>query len=207
MQNAARPRRPSLFSIKNQGAAASAPGADMSTMPVLYSYLPSKEPWSKSTMQPSAILSFCAAPIALATEKWVSGGGRAVGAVIVRDGRIVGEGREHCDGRVRPYGAWRGERHRAAAKALGAFRWPAANSTPVWRALPCASQRLIGRGLTPSTTAASAADAARAGFDDAFLYGSFVRQSRTQLPPCSCWAMKPGRALPPGSYRRNKIAY
>jgi len=43
-------------------------------------------------MQPSANPEFLRRAIALATENVVSGAGGPFGAVIVRDGRIVGEG-------------------------------------------------------------------------------------------------------------------
>ena len=60
---------------------------------------------------------------------------------------------------------------------------PAASSTPVASPAPCALPRRTGRGSTPIYYGPSAADAARAGFDDAFLYEEFRKdQGQRKLP-------------------------
>jgi guanine deaminase len=132
--------------------------------------------------------------IALATQNVLSGAGGPFGAVIVRDGVIVGEGANSVTGTNDPTAHGEVNAIRAAAKALGTFTLAGCELYTSCEPCPMCLSACYWARLDAVYYGACAADAARAGFDDAFLYGEFrkapnERQLRsTQLIAGEAWA-------------------
>jgi tRNA(Arg) A34 adenosine deaminase TadA len=128
-------------------------------------------------MQPSANPEFLRRAIALATENVVSGAGGPFGAVIVRDGRIVGEGVNTVTAVHDPTAHGEVNAIRAAAKALGAFSLAGCQLYTSCEPCPMCLAAAYWARIDAIYYGASAGDAARAGFDDAFLYAEFRKDS------------------------------
>jgi tRNA(Arg) A34 adenosine deaminase TadA len=132
--------------------------------------------------------------IALATENVVSGKGGPFGAVIVRDGRIVGEGANSVTTTNDPTAHAEVNAIRAAAKALGEFKLAGCELYTSCEPCPMCLAAAYWAHVDEVYYGASAADAARAGFDDAFLYKELsktqsARKLRsTQLLGDEAWA-------------------
>jgi guanine deaminase len=108
--------------------------------------------------------------IALATANVASGAGGPFGAVIVRDGRIVGEGVNTVTTTNDPTAHGEVNAIRAAAKALGTFTLAGCQLYTSCEPCPMCLAAAYWARIDAIYYGASAADAARAGFDDAFLY-------------------------------------
>ena len=115
--------------------------------------------------------------IALATENVVSGAGGPFGAVIVRDGRIVGEGVNTVTSAHDPTAHAEVNAMRAACKALGTFSLAGCQLYTSCEPCPMCLSAAYWARLDAVYYGASAADAARAGFDDAFLYAELRKDS------------------------------
>jgi tRNA(Arg) A34 adenosine deaminase TadA len=115
--------------------------------------------------------------IALATENVATGRGGPFGAVIVRDGRIIGEGANSVTGNCDPTAHGEVNAIRAAAKALGAFTLAGCELYTSCEPCPMCLAAAYWARLDAIYYGASAADAARAGFDDAFLYAELRKDS------------------------------
>jgi guanine deaminase len=109
--------------------------------------------------------------IALATHNVVSGEGGPFGAVIVREGRIVGEGANAVTATNDPTAHGEVVAMRAAARALGTFTLAGCVLYSSCEPCPMCLAAAYWARLDAVYYGACAADAARAGFDDAFLYG------------------------------------
>ena len=136
-------------------------------------------------MQPSANPEFLRRAIALATENVVSGAGGPFGAVIVRDGRIVGEGVNTVTASHDPTAHGEVNAIRAAAKALGAFSLAGCQLYTSCEPCPMCLAAAYWARIDAIYYGASAADAARAGFDDAFLYDEFRKDSAERKLPAA----------------------
>jgi tRNA(Arg) A34 adenosine deaminase TadA len=175
---------------------------------VLYFYLPLKEFWSKSAMQPSANPEFLRRAIALATENVVSGAGGPFGAVIVRDGRIVGEGVNTVTAVHDPTAHGEVNAIRAAAKALGAFSLAGCQLYTSCEPCPMCLAAAYWARIDAIYYGASAADAARAGFDDAFLYDEFRKDStERKLPAAQLLGDEAWSSFAAWIASPNKVAY
>ena len=108
--------------------------------------------------------------IRLATQNVVSGSGGPFAALIVRDGRIVGEGVNSVTAVNDPTAHAEINAIRAAAKALGTFTLAGCQLYTSCEPCPMCLAAAYWARIDAIYYAASAADAARAGFDDAFLY-------------------------------------
>jgi guanine deaminase len=108
--------------------------------------------------------------IRLATENVVTGQGGPFGAVIVRDGKIVGEGVNTVTLSHDPTAHGEVNAIRAAAKALGTFTLAGCELYTSCEPCPMCLTAAYWARVDAVYYGASAADAARAGFDDAFLY-------------------------------------
>jgi guanine deaminase len=108
--------------------------------------------------------------IALATENVVAGKGGPFGAVIVHDGRIVGEGANSVTVTNDPTAHAEVNAIRAAAKALGEFKLAGCELYTSCEPCPMCLAAAYWAHVDAVYYGACAADAARAGFDDAFLY-------------------------------------
>lgn len=132
--------------------------------------------------------------IALATQNVVSGKGGPFGAVIARNGKIVGEGANSVTASNDPTAHGEVNAIRAAAKALGTFTLAGCELYTSCEPCPMCLAAAYWARLDAVYYGASAAEAARAGFDDAFLYAEFRKDQNqrklrsTQLLGAEAWA-------------------
>lgn len=146
--------------------------------------------------------------IALATENVVSCGGGPFAAVIVSEGRIVGEGVNTVTTTHDPTAHGEVNAIRAACKALGTFTLSGCELYTSCEPCPMCLAASYWARLDAIYYGASAADAARAGFDDAFLYDEFRKDQAertlpaTQLLSDEAWASFAAWIASP-----NKISY
>jgi len=127
------------------------------------------------TAQPNP--EFLRRAIALATQNVVSGKGGPFGAVVVRHGKIVGEGANSVTASNDPTAHGEVNAIRAAAKALGTFTLAGCELYTSCEPCPMCLAACYWARLDAVYYGASAADAARAGFDDAFLYAELRQDS------------------------------
>jgi len=146
--------------------------------------------------------------ISLATDNVLRGAGGPFGAVIVRDGRIVGEGVNTVTAANDPTAHGEVNAIRAASKALGSFSLAGCALYTSCEPCPMCLAAAYWARIDAVYYGASAADAARAGFDDAFLYDELrkdqsVRKLRaTQLLGDEAWSSFAAWIVSP-----NKTAY
>ncbi len=132
--------------------------------------------------------------IAWATENVVNSKGGPFAAAIVRNGKIVGEGANCVTATNDPTAHAEVTAIRVAAKALGTFSLAGCELYTSCEPCPMCLAAAYWAGLDAIYFGASAADAARAGFDDAFLYAEFQKDSDlrklrvTQLLGDEAWA-------------------
>jgi len=123
--------------------------------------------------------------IRLATQNVVSGSGGPFGAVIVRDGRIVGEGVNSVTAVNDPTAHAEINAIRAAAKALGTFTLAGCQLYTSCEPCPMCLAAAYWARIDAIYYAAGAADAARAGFDDAFLYEELRKDKAERKLPAT----------------------
>jgi tRNA(Arg) A34 adenosine deaminase TadA len=134
-------------------------------------------------MQAPANPEFLRRAIALATENVVSGAGGPFGAVVVRDGHIVGEGVNTVTAAHDPTAHGEVNAIRAASKALGTFSLAGCQLYTSCEPCPMCLAAAYWARMDAVYYGASAADAARAGFDDAYLYEELRKNAaERQLP-------------------------
>jgi guanine deaminase len=132
--------------------------------------------------------------IALATQNVATGNGGPFGAVISRDGKIIGEGANSVTTTNDPTAHGEVNAIRAAAKALGTFTLAGCELYTSCEPCPMCLSAAYWARLDAVYYGASAADAARAGFDDAFLYAELRKETSqrklrsTQLLGDEAWA-------------------
>ncbi|MGD0095196.1 MAG: nucleoside deaminase [Terracidiphilus sp.] len=146
-------------------------------------------------MQTSANPEFLRRAIALATDNVVSGRGGPFGAVVVRDGQIVAEAANTVTATLDPTAHAEVNAIRAAAKALDTFSLAGCQLYTSCEPCPMCLAAAHWARMDAIYFGASAADAARAGFDDDLLYrelrkGSAERKllPTTQLLGENAWA-------------------
>lgn len=123
--------------------------------------------------------------IALATENVVTGKGGPFAAVIVRDGRIIGEGANSVTAANDPTAHGEVNAIRAACRALGTFTLAGCHLYTSCEPCPMCLSASYWARLDAVFYGCSAADAARAGFDDAFLYAEFRKGPVERSLPCA----------------------
>jgi guanine deaminase len=121
--------------------------------------------------------------IALATENVTSGAGGPFAAVIVRDGKIVGEGVNTVTASNDPTAHGEVNAIRAAARALGTFTLAGCALYTSCEPCPMCLAAAYWARLDAVYYGACAADAARAGFDDAFLYEEMRKEPAARTLP------------------------
>lgn len=132
--------------------------------------------------------------IQLATENVVSGRGGPFAAVIVREGKIVGEGVNTVTATHDPTAHGEVNAIRAAGRFLGNFNLSGGELYTSCQPCPMCLAACYWARLDAVYYGASAEDAARAGFDDAFLYTEFRKEQperklpAVQLIPEEAWA-------------------
>lgn len=109
--------------------------------------------------------------IALATQNVANGKGGPFGAVIVRDGKIIGEGANSVTATNDPTAHAEVNAIRAAGRAIGTFTLEGCELYSSCEPCPMCLAAAYWARLDALYYGATAADAAQAGFDDAFLYG------------------------------------
>ncbi len=123
--------------------------------------------------------------IALATQNVVSGAGGPFAAVIARDGRIVGEGVNSVTAANDPTAHGEINAIRAAAKALGTFTLAGCQLYTSCEPCPMCMAAAYWARIDAIYYGASAADAARVGFDDAFLYQELCKDKAARTLPAT----------------------
>jgi tRNA(Arg) A34 adenosine deaminase TadA len=132
--------------------------------------------------------------IALATRNVLTAAGGPFGAVVVRDGKIIGEGANSVTTTNDPTAHAEVNAIRAAAKSLGTFSLAGCSLYTSCEPCPMCLAAAYWARLDAVYYGASAADAARAGFDDAFLYDELRKNATerklisTQLLADEAWA-------------------
>jgi guanine deaminase len=121
--------------------------------------------------------------IELATHNVVSGKGGPFAAVIVRAGRIIGEGTNSVTATNDPTAHGEVNAIRAACKALGTFTLAGCELYTSCEPCPMCLAAAYWARLDAIYFGCCAADAARAGFDDAFQYAEMCKPiAERQLP-------------------------
>ncbi|MGH9606577.1 MAG: nucleoside deaminase [Terracidiphilus sp.] len=123
--------------------------------------------------------------IALATENVLSGSGGPFAALIVRDGRIVGEGVNTVTATHDPTAHGEVNAIRAASKTLGAFTLAGCELYTSCEPCPMCLAASYWARIDAIYYGSCAADAARAGFDDAFLYEEFRKDAAARSLPAT----------------------
>ncbi len=113
--------------------------------------------------------------VALAVENIRAGQGGPFGAVIVKDGVIVGEGANSVTTTLDPTAHGEVNAIRAACRALGSFSLAGCEIYTSCEPCPMCLAAIYWARIERIYYGASQRDAARAGFDDAFLYEEFRR--------------------------------
>jgi guanine deaminase len=132
--------------------------------------------------------------IALAIQNVDSGGGGPFAAVVARDGKIVGEGVNTVTAGNDPTAHGEVNAIRVACESLGTFSLAGCELYTSCQPCPMCLAACYWARLDAIYYGASAADAARAGFDDAFLYDEFRKDQperalpATQLLAQEAWA-------------------
>lgn len=132
--------------------------------------------------------------IALATENVVSGKGGPFGALVVRGGKIVGEGANSVTATNDPTAHAEVVAIRTAANVLNTFTLAGCELYTSCEPCPMCLAAAHWARVDAVYFGSSAEDAARAGFDDAFLYGEFRKDPvartlpETQLLREEAWA-------------------
>jgi tRNA(Arg) A34 adenosine deaminase TadA len=123
--------------------------------------------------------------IALATQNVEAGGGGPFAAVVVRDGKIVGEGVNTVTASNDPTAHGEVNAIRAACQALGVFSLAGCELYTSCQPCPMCLSACYWARLNAVYYGASASDAARAGFDDAFLYDEFRKEQTARSLPAT----------------------
>jgi guanine deaminase len=146
--------------------------------------------------------------IALATENARTGSGGPFAAVIVHDGRIVGEGVNTVTAAHDPTAHGEVNAIRAACKALRTFTLEGCELYTSCQPCPMCLAASYWARLDVIYYGASDTDAARAGFDDAFLYAEFRKdQAGRALPAFQMLADEAGASFAVWLETPNKTPY
>jgi guanine deaminase len=123
--------------------------------------------------------------IALAVRNVESGNGGPFAAVIVKDGKIVGEGVNTVTATHDPTAHGEVNAIRAACKALATFTLAGCELYTSCEPCPMCLAASYWARLDFIYYGCCAADAARAGFDDAFLYDEFRKDKHQRSLPAT----------------------
>jgi guanine deaminase len=143
--------------------------------------------WAKYWRNPHVSVTpnpeFLRRAIELATTNVTSGAGGPFGAVIVRDGRIVGEGVNTVTATHDPTAHGEVNAIRAAAKLLGTFSLQGCELYTSCEPCPMCLAASYWARVDAIYYGASAADAAKAGFDDAVFYRELAKPAAERKIP------------------------
>lgn len=121
--------------------------------------------------------------IALATENVRSAMGGPFGAVIVRDGVVIGEGANFVTRDNDPTAHGEVSAIRAACRALGAFSLEGSEIYSSCEPCPMCLAAIYWARIDRIWFGNACADAARIGFDDAFLYRELALPLENRTTP------------------------
>lgn len=121
--------------------------------------------------------------IALATENVTSGRGGPFGAVIVRDGKVMATGVNEVTATNDPTAHGEVVAIRRACAALGSFQLHGCQIYTSCEPCPMCLAAIYWSRMEAIFYGGRAADAAAAGFDDAFLYEEVKRQVSERAIP------------------------
>jgi tRNA(Arg) A34 adenosine deaminase TadA len=159
-------------------------------------------------LSPAPNPQFLRRAIALAVQNVETGAGGPFAAVIVRDGQIVGEGVNTVTAAFDPTAHGEVNAIRAACKALGTFTLAGCQLYTSCEPCPMCLAASYWARLGAVYYGSSAADAARAGFDDAFLYDEFRKPQATRtLPAAQLLADEAWASFAAWIASPNKLAY
>jgi tRNA(Arg) A34 adenosine deaminase TadA len=144
---------------------------------------PLGEELSKLNVRSAPDPQFLRRAVALATGNVLGGKGGPFGAVIVRGGRIVGEGANAVTATYDPTAHAEVTAIRAACRALGTFVLDGCELYTSCEPCPMCLAASYWARLDVVYYGCSAADAAQAGFDDAFLYAEFHKDPQFRALP------------------------
>jgi len=130
-------------------------------------------------------LDFLRQAIALATRNVTSGNGGPFAALIVRDGKVIAEGTNLVTATNDPTAHGEITAIRNACKALSTFSLAGCELYTSCEPCPMCLAASHWARLDAVYYGASAADAARAGFDDAFLYAEFRKAPDARQLRCT----------------------
>jgi guanine deaminase len=151
-----------------------------------------QEPESRMPGQPNP--EFLRRAIALATQNVTAARGGPFGAVIAREGKIIGKGVNSVTSSNDPTAHAEVNAIRAAAKSLGAFTLEGCDLYSSCEPCPMCLAAAYWARLDAVYYGATATDAARAGFDDSFIYAELRKDASqrrlraTQLLGDEAWA-------------------
>lgn len=131
--------------------------------------------------------------VALATENVRHGGG-PFGAVIARDGEIIAEGVNRVTAAHDPTAHAEVQAIRAAAERLGTHALTGCDIYASCEPCPMCLGAIYWARLDRLFYAATKADAAAAGFDDAFIYRELALDHAARRLPCRCLLSEEGGA-------------
>lgn len=121
--------------------------------------------------------------IRLSREKMEAGEGGPFGAVVVKDGRIVGRGWNRVTSVGDPTAHAEVEAIRDACAALGTFSLAGCEIYASCEPCPMCLAAIYWARLDALYHAASREDAAEAGFDDALIYKEIAKSPDTRILP------------------------
>jgi len=133
--------------------------------------------------KPQPNLDFLRQAISLATRNVTSGNGGPFGAVVVRDGKVIAEGVNIVTATKDPTAHGEVTAIRNACKALNSFSLAGCQLYSSCEPCPMCLAASHWARLDAVFFAASAEDAAKAGFDDEFLYAEFRKNASERLLP------------------------
>lgn len=136
-------------------------------------------------MNPAPNPEFMRKAIDLATENVRSGSGGPFGAVVVRDGIIVGEGANRVTQQNDPTAHAEVRAIRAACQALGVFSLHGCEIYTSCEPCPMCLGAIYWARIDRIWFGNTSADAARVAFDDAFLYREVALPAPQRAIPSS----------------------
>jgi guanine deaminase len=137
----------------------------------------------KLSAHPAPNPEFLRRAIALATENVLNAKGGPFGAVVVHEGRIVGEGANAVTATYDPTAHAEVNAIRAACRGLGTFVLSGCELYTSCEPCPMCLAACYWARIDALYYGCSAADAAQAGFDDAFLYAEFQKDRESRALP------------------------
>lgn len=146
--------------------------------------------------------------IALATENVASGRGGPFGAVIVKDGVVIATGANRVTATNDPTAHAEVMAIRAACAAVGAFSLEGCDIYTSCEPCPMCLAAIYWARCRTIYYGCTAADAAKAGFDDAFLYGEMKKPlGERTLPVVHLCADEAGEAFAAWMKSPMKVEY